>query len=304
MVLSDVHGIFANISPIVRKEDPDLIILSGDIPTTVDIPTTLYSYLIKRGGRKEFIRNIRTRFLQRMTQLQILFGKKFLDYLLGFGIPVVVIPGNVETPGFNEWLTTYSEIKPNLIWLQEKSIVIDDIQFLGFGWVTDSSNEKRGKSFGEIHPLTAYRKLSKLGRQIREDISYHILVSHAPPYGTPLDYIPSKGIHAGSKPISHFLENSEMDGIICGHIHESRGYYKSDIGWWGINAGATVEDSVCLLDLASNKVKWFRNIVHATSIVSQLYKYRQKLRYNDGFFRKKRTERVLPEINPKTYQRG
>lgn len=281
-----------------------MIVLPGDIPTTVDLPVIVYSYLIERGGRSEYVKNVQSRFLQRTTRLQIIFARKFFDFLLNFDVPVVAIPGNVETPEFREWIKTYSEIKPNLIWLQEKSIMIDDLQLLGFGWVTDSSGEKRAKSFGEIHPLTAYRKLSGLGKQIRDDANTRILISHSPPYGTSLDYIPSKKIHAGSKPISYFMENAGIEGVICGHIHESRGLYYSPNGWWGLNPGATVEDSACIIDLENRRIKWLRNIVSNASPLSFLYRYRQRLRYNSGLFHRNFPSNDLPTINPKTYHRG
>lgn len=304
LVLSDIHGLLPNISKIIENEAPDLIILSGDIPTTIDIPIVIYSYLFRKGGRSELIENMKTKFLERLTQLQIMFGKRLFNYLMEFDIPIVAIPGNVETPGFRTWMDTFSEINSNVISLQEKSLVIDEFQLLGFGWVTDSSGDKRNRSFGETHPLTAYRKLSKLGRQIRDDVEQRILVSHAPPYGTSLDFLFVKNLHVGSKPVANFLSNSEIDGIICGHIHESRGSFRSTAGWWGVNAGATIEDSACLINLETKQVKWLRNLVPSFNPISFFYRYRQSLHYNSGFFKPTRFRTESPIHNPTISQRG
>lgn len=49
-----------------------------------------------------------------------------------------------------------------------------------------------------------------------------ILVSHAPPYGTKVDIVHA-GFHAGSAAVRDFIEDHNVDIVICGHIHEARG---------------------------------------------------------------------------------
>ncbi len=49
-----------------------------------------------------------------------------------------------------------------------------------------------------------------------------ILLTHAPPYGTNLDYTVS-GVHAGSRGIRKIIEEFRPVLHVCGHIHEGRG---------------------------------------------------------------------------------
>ena len=49
-----------------------------------------------------------------------------------------------------------------------------------------------------------------------------ILLTHAPPYGTKTDTLPS-GEHAGSTSIRKIIEEYQPTLNLCGHIPESRG---------------------------------------------------------------------------------
>ncbi len=304
LVLSDLHGMVPKIGSVIKNEKPEIIVLSGDIVQTLDFPSLVYSYVIKGGSRKEYIHYLKTKFLDRYTQLQILSAKSIIRQLTVHEIPILAIPGNVETPGVREWMKIQSDINPYFIWLQEKSLVIDDIQFFGFGFVTDSSNSKRARSFGEIAPLPAYKKLNKLSRQVIDDMGSKILISHSPPYLTKLDYVPTKKIHVGSKPIRYFIENAEIDVVICGHIHESRGIHREK-KWWGINSGAAIEGSISLIDTSKTTVKWIRDFRSKFSLTSLIYKVRSKLRYDEPF-KNKLNYRLLkdPSRIPSTKNSG
>jgi uncharacterized protein len=49
-----------------------------------------------------------------------------------------------------------------------------------------------------------------------------ILVCHQPPYGTKNDRV-MLGLHAGSKAIRNFIEDTQPLLCLCGHIHEGKG---------------------------------------------------------------------------------
>ncbi len=49
-----------------------------------------------------------------------------------------------------------------------------------------------------------------------------VLVSHAPPYDTPLDRGPARR-HVGSSVVRSFLESHPVDLCLSGHIHEAGG---------------------------------------------------------------------------------
>jgi len=48
-----------------------------------------------------------------------------------------------------------------------------------------------------------------------------VLVTHAPPYGTKLDYICKD--HVGNKSIRKFIKENKVDLTIAGHLHETEG---------------------------------------------------------------------------------
>lgn len=52
-----------------------------------------------------------------------------------------------------------------------------------------------------------------------------ILVSHSPPKGCKLDLTGSR-LHAGSKAVRNFIEEHQPHLVLCGHIHEAKGYDK------------------------------------------------------------------------------
>ena len=74
-----------------------------------------------------------------------------------------------------------------------------------------------------------------------------LFVTHAPPYGTKTDLLPS-GDHAGSTSIRKIIEEFQPTLNVCGHIHESRGVDK--IGKTKVvNPGELSEGYGCLIDI-------------------------------------------------------
>ena len=62
--------------------------------------------------------------------------------------------------------------------------------------------------------------------QLVNDEDEFVLLTHAPPYGTELDFKPDHG-HVGSKDYREFVEKHQnIKYLFCGHIHE--GFEKKD----------------------------------------------------------------------------
>lgn len=71
-----------------------------------------------------------------------------------------------------------------------------------------------------------YRELSRLHKKCNSE--FRLLISHAPPYGTPLDRMDSHGPreesrHWGSIALRNFIAKNDLSLVACGHIHESAG---------------------------------------------------------------------------------
>lgn len=87
-----------------------------------------------------------------------------------------------------------------------------------------------GVSAGPFSPLNSPYELSEeeIAHQLDQgfrtvaEARVHVLVTHAPPWNTPLDYT-WHGTHAGSRAVREFILQHHPQLVLCGHIHEARG---------------------------------------------------------------------------------
>ena len=140
------------------------------------------------------------------------FGMNLNETLekMNFGIPMLIIPGNHETPLQIEKAGKKFRFLRNI---HEKSFIFENFKFLGFG----GSNQTPFNTPYEMHESEIRKKLLGLGRII--DGKKIILVTHVPPYGTKLDRIDSS--HVGSRELRKFIEKYQPFMNVCGHIHEN-----------------------------------------------------------------------------------
>ncbi len=81
---------------------------------------------------------------------------------------------------------------------------------------------------------------------------WKVFVPHAPPSGTKLDRT-FLGKHVGSTAIRDFVERTQPDVLLCGHIHESRGIDtlgKTQM----VNCGAASQGKYAVLDIGDEVV--------------------------------------------------
>lgn len=81
-----------------------------------------------------------------------------------------------------------------------------------------------------------------------QDFSNMILILHHPPFETECDKL-TNGIHVGSKLFREFIEKRQPLLVLCGHIHESKGYSKID-NTLVINPGSLAEGNyaTCVIE--------------------------------------------------------
>lgn len=138
-------------------------------------------------------------------------GKEILNEICMFDIPTLAIPGNCDQT------CIYGEIESsNAINIHNKSIIIKNIGICGFG----GSNTTPFNTPLEFAEVQIYDQLDKLMNEIKNE-EIRILVTHAPPYNTKTDLLPS-GKHAGSESIRKIIEKYQPTLNLCGHIHESK----------------------------------------------------------------------------------
>ncbi len=135
-----------------------------------------------------------------------LFGQGFrqaLHILAKADKPLLLIHGNHE----EEQVVSHLHLK-NVIPFHRKPHRIGNYLFLGHGGggfsLTDHKLEKRISQFKEkIQP----------GDKV-------ILVTHAPPYNTELDYLPLYG-PVGCRTVTKAIKELKPQLFLCGHIHEN-----------------------------------------------------------------------------------
>lgn len=133
-----------------------------------------------------------------------------LNSICAFNVPTFTIPGNCDPTG------VYAEIeKSSAINIHNRSVIIKNIGICGFG----GSNPTPFDTPLEFEEMEIYDELKKLMKQI-ENQEVRILVTHAPPYNTKTDLIPSGG-HVGSKSVRKIIEEFQPSLNLCGHIHEA-----------------------------------------------------------------------------------
>jgi len=205
--------------------------------------------------------------------------KLLLTNLLQYNIPILAIHGNTETKQSRTWIELFALRNPNLHYIADSYAVIGSYRFVGFGWTPIHQEEAVLHSPGEIRldieKDILLDTISKLPRGHTQDI----LISHTPPYDCDLDYLPHKKIHTGSQMVRNLLDTGYFEGVISGHLHEAYGAIRTE-NWWGVNAGAVVEDRACVIDLETKEVAWISQLIQAPNLESILYQKRISANYD------------------------
>ncbi|VVB85730.1 3',5'-cyclic adenosine monophosphate phosphodiesterase CpdA [uncultured archaeon] len=151
-----------------------------------------------------------------------------------FREPVLVVPGNCDNPSILKILDERA------INLHNSVHACEGLTFIGLGGSNptpfNTPFELSEKKIGEYIGLL----LSGLEGRI-------VLLSHAPPRNT-TDRLP-RG-NAGSEAIARYL--GRFDLVVCGHIHEARGYVKVN-GTLVVNPGMASKGQAAIITV-QNKI--------------------------------------------------
>lgn len=164
-------------------------------------------------------------------------GEDILNEISSFNIPVLAIPGNCDPESIH--ITMDNSQAKNI---HARNLLIRDIGICGFG----GSNPTPFNTPLEFEEVQIYGEAKKTLDAIKEQ-KITLFITHAPPYDTKTDLLPS-GEHVGSKSIRKIIEELQPTLNICGHIHEARGTDK--IGnTQVINPGQISEGHACLIKI-------------------------------------------------------
>jgi Icc-related predicted phosphoesterase len=133
--------------------------------------------------------------------------KETLDALAKAKKPMILIPGNHE---FEDSLRELSKKYDYIIYLHKGSYQFDKYLFFGYG---TGGFAERSKDFERT--AKQFKKTIKKKNTVT-------LITHGPPYGTKLDFLPGLG-HRGCKSIMDFIKDVKPVLHISGHLHETSG---------------------------------------------------------------------------------
>lgn len=160
--------------------------------------------------------------------------EKALELFSLFRQPVLAVPGNCDNESILDIINDSQATN-----LHNSSVVIEGVRFIGMG----GSNPTPFCTPFEIQECDYEENLSRLKNESSYAKEPLVILTHAPPFGI-LDEV--GGAHVGCKALNAFLD--EADLIICGHIHEARGYDK-----YGktviVNPGMAARGFAALLDI-------------------------------------------------------
>lgn len=139
-------------------------------------------------------------------------GEEILNEITQFDVPVLAIPGNCDPVSIHKKIENSRAVN-----IHCRNVVIKNIGICGFG----GSNPTPFNTPLEFEEVQIYDEARKALKDIK-DHKITLFITHAPPYGTKTDLLPS-GVHVGSKSLRKIIEELQPSLNICGHIHESRG---------------------------------------------------------------------------------
>lgn len=207
LAISDPHGkLPKNLDELVKKNNIEVIICVGDVPP---VPKG-----IRKGGgiitfSKEFLKKADKSF------------KDIIKKLCSFGLPVLILRGNMYLSGKGDKITKSIFRKHrNLIHKRTGKIRLKDVNFVLFDMIFEEHSHAYHTKKSFKPNKSRERRLNKLLKELKNPI----IISHAPPYSY-LDKIKS-GKHVGSKILLKAIKKHQPKLVLCGHIHEAKGRKK------------------------------------------------------------------------------
>lgn len=288
LILADIHGNIQAVSKLLsmikkRRWLIDLILIAGDLPETTPIRLMLQyilshgnlskskytRWVYKEGGRKNFINS------------QIKSVKTILTLLGSLEVPIVYVPGNVDSHEVQQVLRTWSASE--LYLLNVTTINFGSLQIWGYGG--SEFTPKRYKEplcDMEFYPNDFSSQMNPLFN-ISPDTKSHtfnILLTHESPV---FCYKTTEGtISGGSTEITKLMKYIKPDLAIFGHYHELP-LVKTENNTIFINPGPLTRYFFALVDIKEKLVK--TSIKKMNPVVCDLkniiYGYRFSQQYKD-----------------------
>ncbi len=139
-----------------------------------------------------------------------LIAVKMVEIAQATGARVLAVAGNCDSPEIDSALRRLG------VSLFHQGVVIEEVGFLGV-----SAMPPWHGTMYELSEDQIAQSLQDGWHQVQE-APVQVVVSHPPPYDTPVD-LTARGEHVGSRALREFILEHEPALVVCGHIHEARG---------------------------------------------------------------------------------
>lgn len=278
LILGDLHGS----KPKIYFKDFDAIIAPGDFCSDTGIrefyKITYQEFLKNPYNYREWWEICGKTKAKKLVRASLSKGRKILEYLNSFGVPVYVVPGNWDWTknGKEKWeflnKDFYNEVLiknlDNIIGTDGKAVNVGNYVLIGYGKSTGpelykyrdyekikkkKDIEKNKKRYEKL--LEKYNDLFDKAKTKNKPI---IFLSHNVPFKTTLDRItrkdsPRYGYHYGSLIARRMIDKYRPLVCIGGHMHEH--FAKCKTGKTTvINAGFGSSVNIWM-ELSGNRIK-------------------------------------------------
>jgi len=268
LVVGDCHGKVPNMDE--EASEADFIIATGDICgdsdemreamfKSIDSEREWYDILGREKSRK-------------YIQTSLEEGENVLNYLNDFGKPVLLIPGNWDWIGGNDWevleenrFQQLVDEFENIHNINRTSLELEELSFIGYGPCSGPEvpqyEDEKPDDPGELEEMREEynenrKEISELFKASKRPV---VFLSHNVPHNTSLDMIdnpdsPADGRHYGSLVVRDMIEEYSPLLSIGGHIHEGAGNEKVE-GITCINGGLHSQAEIKLNEDTVKQIK-------------------------------------------------
>ena len=240
IAISDIHGrieLLEKIKGIVSKDGVDLVVFSGDI---LKGKVRGKEWLDAQVENRE--PEWKKKEIQDEEQAEFATYDQFFSKANELGIPVLVVPGNMDAPKERYWsvVTEAERQYENVHVIHNSEFRFKGYVFRGFG----------GEITEELREELFIQRYSRV--DIRGNISCStknlILVTHSPPVGERVSKEDSR--EKGCPVVNDLLERSGAFLLFCGHAH--RPDNEKINGTCVVNPGPLKGENYAIVDVQSS----------------------------------------------------
>lgn len=234
LIIGDLHGQM----PRIRFKGFDAIIAPGDFCSDAlrthmframrrnmknpDKPVHWYNLVGKKHARKMVLKSLAD-------------GRRILEFLDAFGVPVYTVPGNWDWTGGSAWKfldkNHWKDLKKglrNIVDVYHRRVSVNGFDIIGHGITSGPELPVHHfKDMTAVQRRNAKRQYQRLRRPVAKLFRRKptIFLSHNVPYNTPIDRITDKkspryGMHFGSYLARDMIETHRPLVCVGGHMHE------------------------------------------------------------------------------------